>query len=51
MGLYVLDYGAGNVKSLANALKVLGYEFNWIKSPDDFQKATVRSLVHSLLYA
>jgi glutamine amidotransferase/cyclase len=41
MGLYVLDYGAGNVRSLANTLKRLGYEFNWISSPDDFHKATV----------
>lgn len=41
MGLYLLDYGAGNVQSLANSLKKLGHEFTWISSPDDFQKATV----------
>ncbi|THH11210.1 hypothetical protein EW145_g807 [Phellinidium pouzarii] len=40
MGLYLLDYGAGNVRSLANSLKKLGYEFQWISSPDDFAKAT-----------
>jgi imidazole glycerol-phosphate synthase len=41
MGLYLLDYGAGNVQSLANSLTKLGHEFLWISSPDDFQKATV----------
>jgi len=42
MGLYLLDYGAGNVQSLANALKKLGHEFQWISQPSDFAKATVR---------
>jgi hypothetical protein len=41
MGLYLLDYGAGNVQSLANSLKQLGHEFTWISSPEDFSKATV----------
>ncbi|EMD42128.1 hypothetical protein CERSUDRAFT_110673 [Gelatoporia subvermispora B] len=40
MGLYLLDYGAGNVRSLANTIKKLGYEFEWISSPADFLKAT-----------
>ncbi|EAU93168.1 imidazoleglycerol phosphate synthase [Coprinopsis cinerea okayama7 len=39
-GLYLLDYGAGNVQSLANSLKKLGYQFTWISKPEDFQKAT-----------
>ena len=41
MGLYLLDYGAGNVQSLANTLKQLGHEFTWVSSPEDFHKATV----------
>ena len=41
MGLFLLDYGAGNVQSLANSIKELGYEFEWVTSPDDFHKATV----------
>ena len=45
MGLYLLDYGAGNVQSLANSIKKLGYEFQWVASPDDFHKATV-SVLH-----
>ncbi|KAI0778280.1 imidazole glycerol phosphate synthase HisHF [Trametes elegans] len=40
MGLYLLDYGAGNVQSLANTLKKLGHEFEWITTPADFHKAT-----------
>jgi hypothetical protein len=46
--LYLLDYGAGNVQSLANTLTKLGYEFRWIRDPDDFQHADVRALVLSL---
>ena len=41
MVLYLLDYGAGNVRSLANSLKKLGYEFSWVSSPEDLEKATV----------
>ncbi len=41
MGLYLLDYGAGNVRSLANTIRKLGYSFQWIKEPADFTKATV----------
>lgn len=47
MGLYLLDYGAGNVQSLANSLTKLGHKFTWISQPSDFSKATVR--VTSLL--
>ena len=41
MGLFLLDYGAGNVQSLANSIKKLGHEFKWVTSPDDFREATV----------
>ncbi|BEI87926.1 uncharacterized protein CcaverHIS019_0106440 [Cutaneotrichosporon cavernicola] len=37
--LYILDYGAGNVRSLANSISRLGYEFEWIKDESDFDKA------------
>ncbi|THH34142.1 hypothetical protein EUX98_g155 [Antrodiella citrinella] len=40
MGLFFLDYGAGNVQSLANSLRKLGHTFQWITSADDFHKAT-----------
>ncbi|CAG8538757.1 3434_t:CDS:2 [Funneliformis mosseae] len=38
-GLYLLDYGAGNVRSLVNAVNKLGYEIEWIKEPGDILKA------------
>lgn len=41
MVLFLLDYGAGNVQSLANSITRLGYNFQWISSPADFDKATV----------
>ncbi|KAG6885591.1 hypothetical protein C0993_012593 [Termitomyces sp. T159_Od127] len=41
MGLYLLDYGAGNVQSLANSLARLGHAFRWISTPADFDDATI----------
>lgn len=40
MGLFLLDYGAGNVQSLANTIAKLGHSFKWITSPADFDDAT-----------
>ncbi|GAA98770.1 uncharacterized protein L969DRAFT_103915 [Mixia osmundae IAM 14324] len=37
--LYVLDYGAGNIRSLTNAIERLGFEFRWVKTPDDIARA------------
>ena len=45
MGLYLLDYGAGNVQSLANSLNSLGHGFKWISHSDDFAKATVSCIL------
>lgn len=42
--LYLLDYGAGNVRSLANALTELGYTYEWITCAEDFDKADVRTI-------
>lgn len=39
--LFILDYGAGNVRSLANSITKLGYDFEWIKDVSDFDKAEV----------
>ncbi|OLY77830.1 Imidazole glycerol phosphate synthase hisHF [Smittium mucronatum] len=38
-GLYLLDYGAGNVRSVFNAIESLGYKINLINSSADFDKA------------
>ncbi|KAG0212068.1 Histidine biosynthesis bifunctional protein hisB, partial [Mortierella sp. GBA43] len=38
-GTYLLDYGAGNVRSLVNAVKKLGHEITYVKDPSDIFKA------------
>ncbi|KAA1076165.1 Histidine biosynthesis bifunctional protein hisB [Puccinia graminis f. sp. tritici] len=38
--IYLLDYGAGNVRSLANSINRLGFQFKWVNSPDDIKSAT-----------
>lgn len=40
-GLYMLDYGAGNVRSLVNAVNRLGYDLQFVKDPSDILKADV----------
>lgn len=42
--LYLLDYGAGNVRSLANSIHKLGYDFEWVKDASDLEKAEVSVL-------
>lgn len=37
--VHLLDYVAGNVRSLANAIEKLGYEVEWIRSPEDVARA------------
>ncbi|KAM0717972.1 hypothetical protein Q7P37_006304 [Cladosporium fusiforme] len=37
--VHMLDYAAGNVRSLVNAIEKLGWEVEWIRSPDDVAKA------------
>lgn len=40
--VHLLDYVAGNIRSLVNAIEKVGYEVEWIKSPSDVAKAEVR---------
>lgn len=39
--VHLLDYAAGNIRSLVNAVEKLGYHVEWITSPDDVAKAEV----------
>lgn len=39
--VHLLDYVAGNVLSLVNAIEKLGYTIEWVKSPEDVEKAEV----------
>jgi glutamine amidotransferase/cyclase len=40
--VYLLDYVAGNIRSLVNAIEKLGYTVEWIRSPEDVARADVR---------
>lgn len=42
--VHLLDYVAGNVRSLVNAIEKVGYRVEWIKSPEDVAKAEVRHM-------
>ncbi|KAK3072068.1 Histidine biosynthesis bifunctional protein hisB [Teratosphaeriaceae sp. CCFEE 6253] len=37
--VHLLDYAAGNVRSLVNAIEKLGWQVEWVKSPEDVPKA------------
>ncbi|RKF57176.1 Imidazole glycerol phosphate synthase hisHF [Erysiphe neolycopersici] len=37
--VYLIDFLAGNIRSLANAIEKVGYRVEWIKSPEDVAKA------------
>lgn len=39
--VYLLDYVAGNVRSLVNAIEKVGYTVKWIKAPKDIEEAQV----------
>lgn len=37
--VYLLDYVAGNVRSLVNAIEKVGYQVEWVKTPEEIVKA------------
>ena len=41
--VHLLDYVAGNVRSLVNAINKVGYEVEWVRSPSDLKNAEVRT--------
>jgi hypothetical protein len=43
--VYLLDYVAGNIRSLVNAIEKCGWTVEWIKSPQDVEKADVSGLL------
>jgi hypothetical protein len=47
-GLYMLDYGAGNVRSLVNAVNHLGYDIQFVKEPADIKKADVNIYINTI---
>jgi len=40
--VHLLDYVAGNVRSLVNAIEKLGWTVEWIQKPEEVAKADVR---------
>lgn len=42
--VHLLDYVAGNVRSLVNAIEKVGYTVEWVKSPADVPAAEVHGL-------
>lgn len=40
--VHLLDYVAGNVRSLVNAIEKVGYQVEWVRKPDDIKDAEVR---------
>lgn len=42
--VHMLDYAAGNIRSLVNAVEKLGWQVEWIKDPKDIEKAAVCSI-------
>ena len=45
--VHLLDYAAGNIRSLVNAIEKLGFEIEWIKCPQDVANAEVsNSQIH-----
>lgn len=47
--VHLLDYVAGNIRSLVNAIEKVGYTVEWVRSPDDVAKADVSSEAMRLL--
>jgi imidazole glycerol-phosphate synthase len=39
--VHLLDYVAGNIRSLVNGIEKVGYTVEWIRSPADVAKAEV----------
>lgn len=39
--VHLLDYVAGNIRSLVNAINQVGYDVEWIKRPEDVKNAEV----------
>ena len=49
--VHLLDYVAGNVRSLVNAIEKIGYTVEWIKEPKDVESAEVVIPLHFLYSA
>ena len=48
--VHMLDYAAGNIRSLVNAIEKVGWEVEWITSPDQIAKAEVGSFLPPIAF-
>ena len=48
--VHMLDYVAGNVRSLVNAIEKVGYTVEWVKSPAQVPAAEVLLLHDQKVY-
>lgn len=48
--VHLLDYVAGNVRSLVNAIEKLGHTVSWIKEPKDVEDAEVGDIIDGWRY-
>jgi glutamine amidotransferase/cyclase len=44
--VHLLDYVAGNIRSLVNAINQVGYDVEWVRSPEDVKNADVSQLAN-----
>ncbi len=49
--VHLLDYVAGNIRSLVNAIEKCGYEVEWIRSPEDVKNAEVSPLFVAAIFS
>lgn len=49
--VHLLDYAAGNIRSLVNAIEKLGWEVEWVKTPEDVAKAEVSAVTYNTFAA
>jgi glutamine amidotransferase/cyclase len=47
--VHLLDYVAGNVRSLVNAIEKVGYTVAWVKTPADVPSAEVQHPVYDYM--
>jgi hypothetical protein len=43
--VHLLDYVAGNVRSLVNAINKVGYDVEWVRSPSDLKDVEVWTIL------
>lgn len=46
--VHLLDYAAGNIRSLVNAIEKVGWDVEWIKSPEEVANAEVRPMLFTI---